>query len=123
VADFHTYFVGCQEWGFSVWAHNSDLCIDGSFFGKTPQRVRESIPKGWTTRKAAGGHGWVLVDENGAERVRYMYPNKNGKFYHEKTGYFRRNDAAGNFLDVDGNVVDPTDPLFHVKTHIIPSGA
>ena len=22
VADFHTYFVGCQEWGFSVWAHN-----------------------------------------------------------------------------------------------------
>jgi len=24
VADHHTYFVGCQEWGFSVWAHN--LC-------------------------------------------------------------------------------------------------
>lgn len=23
VADYHTYFVGCQEWGFSVWAHNS----------------------------------------------------------------------------------------------------
>jgi hypothetical protein len=23
VADFHTYFVGCDEWGFSVWAHNS----------------------------------------------------------------------------------------------------
>jgi hypothetical protein len=22
VASFHTYFVGCQEWGFSVWAHN-----------------------------------------------------------------------------------------------------
>jgi Pretoxin HINT domain len=25
VADFHTYFVGCDEWGFSVWAHNT--CI------------------------------------------------------------------------------------------------
>jgi hypothetical protein len=24
VADFHTYFVGDQEWGFSVWAHNAD---------------------------------------------------------------------------------------------------
>jgi Pretoxin HINT domain len=24
VEDFHTYFVGCQEWGFSVWAHNAD---------------------------------------------------------------------------------------------------
>jgi hypothetical protein len=23
VADHHTYFVGCQEWGFSVWAHNT----------------------------------------------------------------------------------------------------
>jgi len=22
IADFHTYFVGCDEWGFSVWAHN-----------------------------------------------------------------------------------------------------
>jgi hypothetical protein len=22
VADFHTYFVGCQDWGFDVWAHN-----------------------------------------------------------------------------------------------------
>ncbi len=23
VAGFHTYFVGCDEWGFSVWAHNT----------------------------------------------------------------------------------------------------
>jgi len=23
VADWHTYFVGCDEWGFSVWAHNT----------------------------------------------------------------------------------------------------
>jgi hypothetical protein len=23
VSDFHTYFVGCHEWGFSVWAHNA----------------------------------------------------------------------------------------------------
>lgn len=23
VADWHTYFVGRQEWGFSVWAHNA----------------------------------------------------------------------------------------------------
>jgi hypothetical protein len=22
VADYHTYFVGCDEWGWSVWAHN-----------------------------------------------------------------------------------------------------
>jgi hypothetical protein len=23
VADFHTYFVGAEDWGFSVWAHNA----------------------------------------------------------------------------------------------------
>jgi uncharacterized protein len=23
VADYHTYFVGCDEWGWSVWAHNA----------------------------------------------------------------------------------------------------
>jgi hypothetical protein len=23
VADFHTYFVGGSDWGFSVWAHNT----------------------------------------------------------------------------------------------------
>jgi hypothetical protein len=23
VAEHHTYFVGCEDWGFSVWAHNS----------------------------------------------------------------------------------------------------
>ena len=24
VEEYHTYFVGCQEWGFSVWAHNME---------------------------------------------------------------------------------------------------
>src|SRR5207302_1082184 len=23
ISDYHTYFVGCEEWGFSVWAHNA----------------------------------------------------------------------------------------------------
>ncbi|VTR97042.1 polymorphic toxin-type HINT domain-containing protein [Tuwongella immobilis] len=27
VSDFHTYFVGCDEWGFSVWAHNNNACV------------------------------------------------------------------------------------------------
>jgi RHS repeat-associated protein len=26
VADFHTYFVGCREWGWSAWAHNAGSC-------------------------------------------------------------------------------------------------
>ncbi|VTR97090.1 polymorphic toxin-type HINT domain-containing protein [Tuwongella immobilis] len=27
VSDFHTYFVGCDKWGFSVWAHNAEYVI------------------------------------------------------------------------------------------------
>ncbi|HEY1190682.1 MAG TPA: polymorphic toxin-type HINT domain-containing protein, partial [Gemmata sp.] len=27
VEDDHTYFVGCDEWGFSVWAHNAECVI------------------------------------------------------------------------------------------------
>lgn len=27
VADDHTYFVGCEEWGFSVWAHNANCSL------------------------------------------------------------------------------------------------
>jgi len=27
VAEHHTYFVGSEAWGFSVWAHNADYAI------------------------------------------------------------------------------------------------
>jgi intein/homing endonuclease len=26
IADFHTYFIGTEEWTFSVWAHNANVC-------------------------------------------------------------------------------------------------
>jgi len=30
VADHHTYFVGTEEWGFSVWAHNAYQSLPGA---------------------------------------------------------------------------------------------
>ena len=27
VCDYHTYFVGSREWGFSVWAHNANYAV------------------------------------------------------------------------------------------------
>ncbi len=27
VGEFHTYFVGCDEWGFSVWVHNASVIL------------------------------------------------------------------------------------------------
>ena len=52
VADFHTYFVGCEEWRFGVWAHNT--CVKGSEyaheevgsgFQKTSSPLSASTPK------------------------------------------------------------------------------
>jgi hypothetical protein len=49
VADYHTYFVGCEDWGFSVWAHNvSRYYQDGTPSGytgnKTPRLPTEVEP-------------------------------------------------------------------------------
>ena len=33
VAEYHTYFVGGEEWGFSVWAHNADCVFDSRLNG------------------------------------------------------------------------------------------
>ena len=40
VAEYHTYFVGTSEWGFSVWAHNASRAyggISGSSRGSSPR--------------------------------------------------------------------------------------
>jgi hypothetical protein len=33
VAEDHTYFVGSREWGFSVWAHNSEYQVFADVYG------------------------------------------------------------------------------------------
>jgi hypothetical protein len=43
VSDFHTYFVGTEEWGFAVWAHNA-VC--------TPNDVQTAIEKGTNYTRA-----------------------------------------------------------------------
>jgi hypothetical protein len=44
VADYHTYFVGCDEWGWSVWAHN--VC--------TPEEVKQ-FANAYASKVAANG--------------------------------------------------------------------
>jgi hypothetical protein len=39
VADYHTYFVGCSEWGFSVWAHNA-------YSGRNEANQRQRLRRG-----------------------------------------------------------------------------
>jgi hypothetical protein len=37
VAEYHTFFVGCEEWGFGVWAHNAP-CLP------TPRAAQHGAP-------------------------------------------------------------------------------
>jgi RHS repeat-associated protein len=43
VSEYHTYFVGCEEWGFSVWAHNA-ACSETVRLALEAKGI--SIPKG-----------------------------------------------------------------------------
>src|SRR5262249_15769449 len=49
VAEYHTYFVGSPDWGFSVWAHNAGKC-DGS---------NEPNPELSAKRRAAAQSRWA----------------------------------------------------------------
>jgi hypothetical protein len=93
--------------------------ISGSFAVKSPRQILKAAPKTWKKVPADKGHGWKLMDENGVERVRYMYPSKEKvpKFERMKDGYWRRKDADKNYLDESGEVVPESDPLFQEKTH------
>ncbi len=120
VEGLHTYFVG--EAG--VWAHN--WCPGASLRGKSLKAIQRAKPKGWRTFRVDRGSGWKWVDQNGVERLRYMRPNgKNpsaSQWSRQSNGYFRWKNEAGDFLDIDGNVVPLNHPQFNELTHIMYEG-
>ncbi len=59
VAEHHTYFVGSEEWGFSVWAHNSYTLTDEVAARWFPNSTRVEYGEGLSVMaqqlRAAGG--------------------------------------------------------------------
>jgi hypothetical protein len=46
IEDDHTYFVGCDEWGFSVWAHNAyDPLIDHPLVRQASHRLVQRVTR------------------------------------------------------------------------------
>src|SRR5690606_424638 len=45
VADYHTYFVGREDWGFAVWVHNACSGEEPEFFADRPFHllIRDNI--------------------------------------------------------------------------------
>ncbi|MBU8898062.1 hypothetical protein KRR26_20815 [Corallococcus sp. M34] len=84
--------------------------------------LQRNKPSGWRQVATRNSEGWIWLDSNGVERLRFMRPNgKNpsaSQWSRQSNGYFRWKDAADNFLDVDGAVVSPEHPGFQELTHI-----
>jgi hypothetical protein len=70
VADYHTYFVGCQEWGFSVWAHNANYVLVQE--GRDVFRLYQLEANGTRTavRDAAGQIRTFTTPEEALQAVR-----------------------------------------------------
>jgi hypothetical protein len=56
VVDYHTYFVGCDEWGWSVWAHNASYSVNRSHMA-ADEAVEEGILRVVSPRAARHHHG------------------------------------------------------------------
>ncbi len=76
VADFHTYFVGDEEWGWAAWAHNLYLTAveeGGKSIlrtGKVPTNKYVSADKSKIVRTAAEARGYATLEEARAEATR-----------------------------------------------------
>ncbi len=111
-----------------ILVHNN--CVTGSIRGKPPDKIAQDILSRQSTWKKVPSKGvWEsgfnkgkpkggrILDENNVERIRYMRPDKNGKFLHEQTGYFDRKNADGKFMDIDGLII-PDGPDLITLQHI-----
>jgi hypothetical protein len=101
VADYHTYFVGSPEWGFSVWAHNADYPKNsgagggggGSQIGNG-QKPQARKPGDAGPNKPAGGSSSnpkADAGQAGGGAVAAPRPGQPGKMDHKRTvGRLRR---------------------------------
>jgi hypothetical protein len=87
--------------------------------------LRKNKPGGWKEIPSREHEGWVWKDQNGVERLRFMRPTgrnpSSNQWSRQANGYFRWQNADGNYLDINGNVV-PKGPDFEERTHIMYEG-
>jgi hypothetical protein len=76
VADFLTYFVGCDEWGFSVWAHNAacSVAVEDGEHVLYDRETRKVLARGTEAevRAFAKDAGHSVIDSTEA-RVQKVY--------------------------------------------------
>jgi len=66
VSDFHTYFVGTEDWGFSVWAHNVSCAEIGQTAEHAARKALENRGhKVIGSIQNNSGHGIDLITQKG----------------------------------------------------------
>ena len=80
IADYHTYFVGSREWGFSVWSHNACSATSGNnaaaVTGKLMHKAYNALlaPFGYRPMRLPSGRIADAVNIR-ARTVRELKPN------------------------------------------------
>jgi hypothetical protein len=75
VDDYHTYFVGCPEWGFSVWAHNADyfvVKVEGTQTWTIVNESGEIVPVAAGKRFGNPANAAKFAEEAGIDKVRIL---------------------------------------------------
>jgi hypothetical protein len=84
VAEYHTYFVGCDEWGFSVWAHNASCGPNGNL------KQEQVTPKDYGLETIAENPRlldlWAETLHSVSSSSRKGGPNKFQKFWEKLQG-------------------------------------
>jgi hypothetical protein len=118
VADYHTYFVGAEGWGFGVWAHNhyrllADVLQAAPEVADTARQTlerlaKDRIPHGEKARQSSLAAFRALLEK----RLTFNRLLANGKHLSDETAV-----AAKEAAEVHGNagrkptiLIDPTAP-------------
>jgi len=71
VANYHTYFVGCDEWGFSVWAHNAEYASNrakGDALEREAQRfIHAELGEQFLLAKRGNNNGFDIISWTGRD--------------------------------------------------------
>jgi hypothetical protein len=133
VADYHTYFVGTQTWGFSVWAHNSDPCLTPlaavkaavlPWFHDGARQAAKAIEAGQRTitvasRDEASELVWRMFSSRGFTNTTGRRGSDVRKLLGSKAGTYHWDDILDEAGRVAGHGANnPHGVLPHVQVHL-----
>ena len=103
VAEYHTYFVGAEEWESGVWAHNSQCAYHELVKGTTNtyDLVIYQQP-GWSTSQIADANVKVQAINAAPDKIVVHDPVRTGK---EQKVFRTINKLTGTYKDAD-HIID-----------------